>query len=118
MQNTGIAGGLWPGVPVLIVFLVWLGVVVLAVKTRELWERIGLGLIIVGGFANLWQRICWGAVRDNWHLGELLYNNGWDYLIFFGLLIYGYTYFVRGREYRRNRQTERGGEQQSRDSED
>lgn len=74
----------------------------LALKTRELWERVGLSLVFIGGCLNFIQRLRYGYVIDPWPLGSLGYNNFADYLIFFGLVIYGYTYFVRRREYRRN----------------
>ncbi len=97
MVNRGIAWGLLPGVSVWVFVLIWLILLTVAVKTRELYERVGLGLILIGGGMNLLDRLRYGGVRDNWVLAGVLYNNVWDYLIVTGLLIYGYTYFVRRR---------------------
>ncbi len=95
MINKGITLGLFPDISILILCAVWVGVVIYAVKVRELWGRIGLGLIALGGGMNLYSRFVYGGVRDPWSLLGLLYNNGADYMIFFGIVIYGYTYFVR-----------------------
>lgn len=95
MLNQGIAFGLFPGIPVWFITVVLIALIVYAVKVRELWGRVGLILIISGGAMNLASRILYGGVVDNLVLVGMLYNNLADYLIFFGLFIYGYTYFVR-----------------------
>ena len=69
--------------------------IVFAVKTREIIGRVGIGLMIVGGLVNTYQRITVGYVVDNLPMFGLGYNNLADYLIFFGLFLYGYSYFVR-----------------------
>lgn len=77
-----------------------LGVIILiavAVKTRELVARVGLILVIIGGIMNTYQRVTMGGVLDNLSMFHFGYNNLADYLIFFGVLVYGYTYFVRRR---------------------
>lgn len=102
MLNEGIAFGVWQGVPLLVVGVALVCVGVFALKTRELWERIGLGIMAIGGSWNFVQRLRYGYVIDPWSFGSLGYNNLADYLIFFGLVVYGYTYFVRRREYRRH----------------
>lgn len=95
MINTGVAFGWLPNVSFWLILLVWMALIVYAAKVRELWERVGLWLIVLGGGLNLLSRLIHGGVRDNWSFLGLLYNNGADYLIFFGVVIYGYTYFVR-----------------------
>ncbi len=102
MLNEGISGGFWPGFPVWGVGIVWLGLMLYAAKMRELWERIGVVMILIGGGMNLFDRIRYGGVVDNLNFANLLYNNIWDYLIVGGLLIYGYSYFVRRRAGRSN----------------
>lgn len=52
---------------------------------------------------NIYDRIRYGYVVDNWNLAGVLYNNLADYIIFAGLVIYGYSYFVRRRRSGRNR---------------
>lgn len=58
-------------------------------------EKLGLGLIVGGGVLNLISRYLHGGVADNWNLLGLLYNNLADYLILAGVIIYGYSHFVR-----------------------
>ena len=95
MVNSGIAFGFLTGLSW------WVGVVALllllrcAVKTRELYGRIGLGLVIAGGLVNTYQRVFLGGVVDNLPMFGLGYNNLADYLIFFSIVLYGYSYFVR-----------------------
>ncbi|MFH1243962.1 MAG: signal peptidase II [bacterium] len=107
MLNRGIAFGLWQGVPVWIVGVVLIGLGVVAGKTRELWGRGGIGLVICGGVINLIDRIRYGGVSDNLMFIGLVYNNLADYLIVIGLVVYGYTYFVRRQRDGRDRQTKR-----------
>lgn len=95
MLNRGISFGMFGGVSVWFLGIVICLLVVYAVKMRELWGRVGVGLIILGGIGNLVSRIIYGGVVDNLNFFGLFYNNVWDYLIFAGLLLYGYTYFVR-----------------------
>lgn len=95
MLNQGISFGLLQGVSLWFLIIIWLGLFVYALKMRELWERIGLGLILLGGAGNIFSRIWHGGVLDNLSLLGLLYNNWWDYLIFTGLMIYGYTHYFR-----------------------
>ncbi len=95
MMNDGISFGVLPGLPVWIFVLVLMGLVFYAGKMRELWGRVGVGLIVLGGAGNMVSRIMFGGVVDNWNFFDLLYNNGWDYLIFFGLVIYDYSYYFR-----------------------
>ena len=95
MINTGVSLGLFQDIPDWVVALAWLVVVISAVKVRELWERIALAAIVLGGGLNLWSRHMRGGVEDNWIFLGVLYNNAADYLIFFGVVLYGYTYFVR-----------------------
>ena len=93
MLNKGIAFGWAQGMPD------WVGIFILcllmffAVKTRELYGRIGLGIVIAGGIVNTYQRLILGGVVDNLPMFGLGYNNLADYLIFFGLVLYGYSYY-------------------------
>jgi lipoprotein signal peptidase len=95
MLNNGIAFGWVQGIPD------WVGVPILcmlilcAVKTREIIGRVGIVLMISGGLVNTYQRFTVGYVVDNLPMFGLGYNNLADYLIFFGIVLYGYSYFVR-----------------------
>lgn len=95
MLNKGIAFGLLTNLPVWIFVLVLLVLVYYAGKMRELWGRVGVVLIILGGVGNLVSRLKYGGVVDNWSFFGLVYNNLADYLIFIGLVIYGYSYYFR-----------------------
>lgn len=95
MINDGISFGFFPGVPVWVIGIFWVVLFIYAVKMRELWGRVGVGLILIGGAGNIIIRVMYGGVVDDLSLFGLLYNNGWDYLIFLGLLVYGYTYYFR-----------------------
>lgn len=102
MLNKGVAFGWFVGLPFWVGLLVIILLMIFAVKTRELVARVGLGLVIIGGIMNTYQRVTSGVVVDNLPMFGLGYNNFADYLIFFGVLVYGYTYFVRRRGSSRN----------------
>ena len=70
---------------------------------REKRGRGGLALILIGGVANLMSRVLYGGVVDNLSLAGVLYNNLADYLIFFGVVWYGYTHIVRRQRASRHR---------------
>lgn len=95
MINTGVSFNLFPGIASWVIFVVLIGLVVYAVKMRELWGRVGVVFIVAGGAGNLVSRVMYGGVVDNWNFFGLFYNNVWDYIIFVGIVIYGYTYIVR-----------------------
>ncbi len=95
MLNNGIAFGWAQGIPNWVGILVLFLLLLCAVKTREIIGRVGMVLMIVGGFVNTYQRFSVGYVVDNLPMFGLGYNNLADYLIFFGLVLYGYSYFVR-----------------------
>lgn len=88
MLNPGISFGLLPGLSPWIVGLLLVGMIVYAVNVRELWGRIGLGLIILGGAGNLGSRLMYGGVVDNLNFFGLFYNNVWDWMIACGVIIY------------------------------
>jgi len=88
--NTGISFGLFENFPTWISAIIIGCLLVYAVKMRELWERVGLGLIILGGLGNLVQRYLYGGVVDNLNFFGVLQNNVWDYLIVGGLCVYVY----------------------------
>jgi lipoprotein signal peptidase len=88
MLNQGVSFGLFQGIPVWVVFIIWLGLLVYAVKMRELWGRVGVGLMLLGGAGNIVSRVVYGGVVDNLNVFGILHNNIWDYLIFAGVLIY------------------------------
>jgi lipoprotein signal peptidase len=88
MLNQGISFGLFQGVSVWVVGIIWIGLLVYAVKMRELWGRVGMGLILLGGAGNIISRVVYGGVVDNWNFLGILHNNGWDYLIFAGVIVY------------------------------
>ena len=102
MLNKGVAFGWFVGLPFWVGLLVIILLMIIAVKTRESVARVGLGLVIIGGIMNTYQRVTSGVVVDNLPMFGLGYNNFADYLIFFGVLVYGYTYFVRRRGSSRN----------------
>lgn len=102
MLNKGVAFGWFVGLPFWVGLLVIILLMIFAVKTRESVARVGLGLVIIGGIMNTYQRVTSGVVVDNLPMFGLGYNNFADYLIFFGVLVYGYTYFVRRRGSSRN----------------
>ena len=54
----------------------------------QAFRRAGFGLIFIGGFLNLIERMVLGYVRDYWNfLGLGLYNNINDWIIGVGVLI-------------------------------
>lgn len=75
-------------IPLWIVVVVWICLLVCAVKMRELWERVGVGMVLVGGAGNLASRVWYGGVVDNWSFFGLFYNNVWDWIIGVGVVIY------------------------------
>jgi len=93
MLNRGIAFGWLEGLPYWVGVLGIVILITFAVKTRELIARVGLVLVIVGGIMNTYQRVTMGVVVDNLLMFHFGYNNLADYLIFFGLLVYGYSYY-------------------------
>ena len=95
MINQGVAFGFLPGLSVWIFGLVLAGLAFYAVKMRELWGRVGVVLIILGGVGNLVSRILYGGVVDNLNFFGLVYNNYADYLIGMGVILYGYSYYFR-----------------------
>jgi lipoprotein signal peptidase len=95
--NSGVAFGLWEGIPLWVVGIAHLILIICAVKTRQLLARTGLFLMVIGGAGNLWLRFTYGGVIDTLSLTGLIYNNVWDYLILLGLIVYGYTSFIRRR---------------------
>lgn len=92
MLNKGIAFGWAEGIPDWVGILTVSLLVYFAVKTREIIGRVGLGLVIAGGLVNTYQRVFLGGVVDNLPMFGLGYNNLADYLIFFGIVLYGYSY--------------------------
>jgi signal peptidase II len=88
MLNQGISFGLLQGIPVWVVGLVWICLFIYAVKMRELWGRVGVGLMLLGGAGNMVSRVWYGGVVDNLNFFGLFYNNVWDYLIFIGVGVY------------------------------
>lgn len=95
MLNTGISFGLMPGLSLWVYGLVIVLLVIYAVKMRELWGRIGVGFIILGGSGNLASRIIYGGVVDNLSFFGLFYNNVWDWMIGVGVGIYGLQFFLK-----------------------
>lgn len=93
MLNEGISFGVMQGIPVWVVGVVWICLFVYAGKMRELWERVGVILILVGGAGNIISRIVYGGVVDNLSFFGVLHNNVWDYLIFAGLVVYAIQVF-------------------------
>lgn len=88
MLNQGVAFGLFEGIPVWIIGLIWIGLFIYAVKMRELWGRVGLDLMLFGGAGNIISRMQSGGVVDNLNFFGLFYNNVWDWIIGIGVGIY------------------------------
>lgn len=88
MLNQGVSFGIFQGIPVWVVGLVWMGLFLYAVKMRELWERVGVILILMGGAGNIISRVMYGGVVDNLRFFGLFYNNIWDWIIGIGVVIY------------------------------
>lgn len=93
MLNFGSTFGVFPGLPIWVFAIVLTYLFIVAVKMRELWGRIGLIMIIVGGVGNLANRVVYGAVIDNWNFFGIFYNNIWDYLIVAGVVVYAIHLF-------------------------
>ena len=54
MLNKGISFGFLPGISNVLIALVLIGLIVYAVKVRELIVRLSLGLMVIGGSGNLY----------------------------------------------------------------
>lgn len=93
MLNTGVSLGLLPGLSLWVYVILLVALVAYALKMRELWGRIGVGLIILGGCGNLANRIMYGGVIDNLSFFGLFYNNIWDWMIGVGVGVYGLQVF-------------------------
>ena len=87
MLNKGISFGFLPGISNILIGAVIVVLIVYALKVRELIVKIGLGLMIIGGMGNLYQRVTYGGVVDNLNFFGLFYNNVFDYLIVIGAII-------------------------------
>lgn len=72
-------------------FVFWLAALVLCgwLYREKMW------ILLAGGLANILSRFIWGGVVDYWSFFGLFYNNLADYMLFFGVVFYGYSYFVR-----------------------
>lgn len=85
IRNFGISfGEIIPGV-IWLELGVWLLTWVWLVKSKN-WR---VGLIVLGGGLNLWERYRWGFVVDYWRIPLTnIYNNINDWLIFIGVILY------------------------------
>ncbi|MFA6602292.1 MAG: signal peptidase II [Candidatus Shapirobacteria bacterium] len=82
--NCGIAFGLQIPYLVAITSIIWLLIVMGALKYR----KTGWWLMVVGGAGNLWQRWLTGCVVDNLRIPIIGgYNNWWDWLVVAGGLL-------------------------------
>lgn len=93
MLNRGVSFGLLPGISNILIGVVIVALVIYALKMRELIGRLGLGLMIIGGLGNLYQRVMYGGVVDNLNFFGLFYNNVFDYLIVGGAVVLIFEYF-------------------------
>lgn len=85
MNNYGMSFG-WnfPGIT-LVSGIVLLGLIVWAIREKS-WQ---LGLVVLGGGLNFYQRVTLGYVVDNWKIPAIpLYNNINDWLIVVGIGLY------------------------------
>ncbi len=87
MQNAGISFGWFPNISWIFILVVIVFLIVYAVKMRELFTRIGIFFIVVGGIGNLVSRVRYGAVVDNLNFLGIFYNNIWDWIIGIGVVI-------------------------------
>ena len=85
IRNKGVSFG-WNGFGVILLnlillfWLTWFG-----------WKKndFGVGIILVGGWVNMVDRMVFGYVRDYWWLGPV-YNNIADWIISVGVIIFGW----------------------------
>lgn len=83
IKNYGISFGINGG------FFIILNIIFLVILTK-IWFKnnlLSLGLMLVGGWINLIDRLIFGYVRDYWYLGWV-YNNLADWLIQIGVIIF------------------------------
>lgn len=83
IKNYGISFGINGG------FFIILNIIFVVILTK-IWFKnnlLSLGLILVGGWINLIDRLIFGYVRDYWTLGWV-YNNLADWLIQIGVIIF------------------------------
>lgn len=83
IKNYGISFGVNGG------FFIILNIIFVIILTK-IWFKnnlLSLGLMLVGGWINLIDRLIFGYVRDYWTLGWV-YNNLADWLIQIGVIIF------------------------------
>ena len=83
IKNYGISFGINGG------FFIILNIIFVFILTK-IWFKnnlLSLGLMLVGGWINLIDRLIFGYVRDYWYLGRV-YNNLADWLIQIGVIIF------------------------------
>lgn len=83
IKNYGISFGINGG------FFIILNIIFVVILTK-IWFKnnlLSLGLMLVGGWINLIDRLIFGYVRDYWYLGWV-YNNLADWLIQIGVIIF------------------------------
>jgi len=103
MLNKGITLGLFPGISIYLIAGLWClyfiynFLQIRAGKMRELSERVGAFLILVGGAGNIVSRIFYGGVVDNFNFFGLMNNNIWDYFIGGGVIMMIYHEFSKQR---------------------
>lgn len=89
--NLGATGG----IPVPFAVIIAAEFLVAYLFVKEPRGRWALSLVLLGGALNIFSRVSYGGVQDNWNFFGLFYNNLADYLIVIGIVLYGYRYFVR-----------------------
>ena len=94
VNNEGISFGLKFGGELILSLLVFLAVLIVFLREKEVfWGWMG---ILAGGGINWWDRINYGYVRDYWKLpGVDLYNNLADWGIFIGIMILVIEYIFK-----------------------
>jgi len=70
-------------------FFIFLNIIFVVLLTIIWWKNnlLGISLVMVGGWINLFDRIIFGHVRDYWQLGSV-YNNVADWIIQIGVIIF------------------------------
>jgi lipoprotein signal peptidase len=70
-------------------FFIFLNIIFVVLLTIIWWKNnlLGISLVMVGGWINLFDRIIFGYVRDYWQLGWV-YNNLADWIIQVGVIMF------------------------------
>lgn len=68
--------------------ILYSGLLIGLISIYVVHNKIGIGLVIVGGLINFIDRYRFGYVRDYWNVWENIFNNLNDWLIVAGVLLF------------------------------